>query len=139
LQINGFLLYQQLTTNAANVHPLIAVLVLSWSVSLSWSMELKLLVCASASFPPLKSPHTSFEAIATPKFFIFASWSVDAKLTWLFAFAAKAAGMTAPAATTDSAASKAVVLVDIIVVYNVKVSFIRDSPNISPAIRQKLE
>ena len=80
---------------------------------LLWSMELKLFVCAPAMFPPLKSPLTSFEAKDAPKFFIFACCSVLAKLTWLFAFAAKAAGM-APAATIDNAASKAVVFVDII-------------------------
>ncbi len=78
-------------------------------------MTLRLLVCDPAMFPPLKSPLTSFEADEIAKLVSFACWSVMAKLTWLFAFAAKAAGMTAPAATTDSAASKAVVLVDIIV------------------------
>ena len=86
---------------------------LSCVVVLVWSTVLKLLVCDSASFPPLKSPQTLFEAEDIPKLNILADCCVSDRLTWLFAFAAKAAGM-APAATTDSAASKAVVLVDII-------------------------
>ncbi len=74
---------------------------------------LKLLVDAPAMFPPLPSPWIAFEAKAIPWLSMCAFWVVAAKLTWLFAFTAKAAGI-APAATTDSAASKAVVLVDII-------------------------
>jgi hypothetical protein len=78
---------------------------------------LKLLVCEEARFPPLKSPPTLFEAADSPKFSIVACCCVSDSWGWLFAFAAKAAGMTEPPAavtTTDSAASKAVVLVDII-------------------------
>jgi hypothetical protein len=74
---------------------------------------LKLLLCEEARFPPLKSPPTLFEADDSAKLSTVADCCVSDSWGWLFVFTAKAAGM-APAATTDSAASKAVVLVDII-------------------------
>src|ERR671932_926268 len=76
-----FFTYQQLPMKKEVSHPLTAVLVLSWSVSLSWSMSLKLLVCEEAMFPPLKSPRTSFDAEDSPKLNILALWSVSEKLT----------------------------------------------------------